>query len=59
MLVISKHSQLQEMNKLTQNYNILHYYYYYCYYYYYYYYNRFTALLDFVWDYPGEPVPER
>ena len=21
--------------------------------------NRFTALLDFVWDYPGEPVPER
>jgi len=23
------------------------------------YYNRFTALLDFVWDNPGEPVPER
>jgi len=29
------------------------------YYYYYYYYNHFTALLDFVWDYPGEPVPKR
>ena len=23
-----------------------------------YYYNRFTAPLDFVWEYPGEPVPE-
>jgi len=21
--------------------------------------NHFTALLDFVWDYPGEPAPER
>jgi len=21
--------------------------------------NRFTALLDFVWDYPGEPSPGR
>jgi len=21
--------------------------------------NRFTALLDFVWDCPGEPAPER
>jgi len=21
--------------------------------------NRFTALLEFVWDYPGEQVPER
>jgi len=21
--------------------------------------NRFTALLDFVWDYLGEPAPER
>jgi len=21
--------------------------------------NRFTALLDFVWDYPGEPASER
>jgi len=21
--------------------------------------NRFTALLDFVWDYPGEPAPKR
>jgi len=20
---------------------------------------RFTTVLDFVWDYPGEPVPER
>jgi len=27
-------------------------------YYYYYYYNLFVAL-DFVRDYPGEPVPER
>jgi len=26
--------------------------------YYYYYYNHFTAPLDFVRDYPGEPVPE-
>jgi len=25
----------------------------------YYYYNRFTAVLDFVQDYPGELVPER
>jgi len=31
-----------------------YYYYYYCYYY-----NRFMAFLDFVRDYPGEPVPER
>ena len=31
---------------------------YYYYYYYYYYYNRFTVLLDFVRDYPDEPVPE-
>jgi len=22
----------------------------------YYYYNRFTVLLDIVWDYPGKPV---
>jgi len=21
--------------------------------------NHFTALFDFVWDYPGEPAPER
>jgi len=27
--------------------------------YYYYYYYRFTALLDFVWDYSGELLPER
>jgi len=26
---------------------------------YYYFYNRFTALLEFVWNYPGELVPER
>jgi len=25
--------------------------------YYYYYYSRFMALLDFVQDYPGKPVP--
>jgi len=26
---------------------------------YYYYYNHFYGPLDFVQDYPGEPVPER
>ena len=36
----------------------LYYNYYYCYYYYYYYY-LFTPPLDFIWNYRGEPEPER